>query len=198
MKNTHIRNLKQVVPFKERMETYKEALDIYERNLERLKKGKDTDYPSCVTSGSINLLLPCLLWDLNSFHDSCPDSTSWCFEDVKETFPEIQRKDRGYNKEGLVDIIKELKSILNINSNIMYTIEKLGTPKPKIMRACDTKISDIMEIDDPEMFQRNGEILVHSYDGFVSLNNPRSTWGEAVTMKVRVLEPGESVTLTVK
>lgn len=189
MKNTHIRNLKQIVPFKERMETYKELLDLYESSL----RYGIIQYPSDIESGSVTLLLPCLLWGLSSYRDKCPDGSQWYTSSVSIGFPEL---DKIRCTTGIIGRIVELKSILNTNnSNVMYTIEKSNTPKPKIMKACDTKIGDLMEVVD---CSHEGNILLHFYEGFVSLTNPAYNWTKECPFKVRVLEPGESVTLTVK
>ena len=54
-----------------------------------------------------------------------------------------------------------------------------------------------------ELVENNGEVLLGTYDGLVSLSAPIRTWsfrqghGDSPTFLVRRLVPGESVTLTV-
>lgn len=47
-----------------------------------------------------------------------------------------------------------------------------------------------------DQFGKKGTVVLRTYSGFVSLNNPKNTWSTPCYLKVRVLQPGESVTLT--
>lgn len=55
--------------------------------------------------------------------------------------------------------------------------------------ASETKIGDLMVME-------NGTIFLHTYGGFVNLNNARLTYNEGLASTVRLFNPGESVTLT--
>lgn len=45
----------------------------------------------------------------------------------------------------------------------------------------------------------NGEsILLRTYDGFVSLTNPKDTWGDSCNFEVlEVYKPGDTITITI-
>ena len=207
MKNTHIRNLKSIVPIKERMEVYQEALEMYEENLERIRNKKSVKFPGRATSGLLYLSLPCLLWDLKYYTDKCPDGKGWSGCDVETGFPEIYEISHlaGCKYKELEEIISILKSILqgynsqnnDSKNNIMYTVEKSKRKEPKFIKACDTKIGDLMEIVEPRS-SYNGRTLLHVYNAFVLLEDPSNTWNITLPFRVRLLEPGESITVTVK
>lgn len=65
----------------------------------------------------------------------------------------------------------------------------------------ELEIGDMMVIqsDDPYISQFNGMILLKTFSGYVTLDNPRNTWGLSVEvnkqLKGRKLLPGESVSL---
>ena len=207
MKNTHIRNLKSPVPIIERMEVYQEALEMYEENLERIRNKTSVKFPGGAPSGKPYLILPCLLWDLEHFTNKCPDGKDWDSFNVTVGFPEISAipKLAGCHLDEIKTIISTLKSILNeynsqnndSKNNIMYTVEKSKRKEPKIVKAYDTKIGDLVEIVEPRS-SYNGKILLHIYNGFVLLEEPRGNWESDLSFNVRLLEPGESITVTVK
>lgn len=80
MKNTHIRNLGQVVPAEIRLEVYKQALEIIQKQKDVFNLGKS--YGLCI-------LFPCCLWDLDDFLDNAPDSNGWSFYKTIKSFPEL-------------------------------------------------------------------------------------------------------------
>lgn len=81
MKNTHILNLKKEVPLDIRIEVYKDAIKYLEN---ALKVDEDKYYVG------LCILLPCLLWDLDSSFSVAPDSLDWETEDTVIAFPEIK------------------------------------------------------------------------------------------------------------
>ena len=81
MKNTHILNLKQEVPLDIRIEVYKDAIKYLENVL---KDGYD-EY-----SVALCILLPCLLWKLNSFFSLTPDGYNWGTNQTVIAFPELK------------------------------------------------------------------------------------------------------------
>lgn len=80
MKNTHIKNLHQVVPEKIRLRIYKKVL----KDLE--KTGR------CKNSVGLCLILPTVLWDLDDLLDKCPDGSFWSWRDTGKAFPELTQK----------------------------------------------------------------------------------------------------------
>ena len=109
MKNTHILNLKQEVPLDIRIEVYKDAIKYLENDL----KGGYDDY-----SAGLCLLLPCLLWKLNSFFSLAPDGNRWKNEHTVIAFPEIKtwlpvndaftiEHSRPYRIQKRIDFLKE-------------------------------------------------------------------------------------------
>lgn len=63
---------------------------------------------------------------------------------------------------------------------------------PKKQTSQGMKIGDIAESLVPKGF------LLRIYTGFVLLDKPDQTWNTHLDVEVRILGPGESVTLTVK
>ncbi len=82
MKNKHIKNLGEVVPAKIRLEVYKEALEIIEKNL----------WKSGTNGHGLCVLLPCCLWNLISFLDKAPDGKDWKYQATTISFPELDSK----------------------------------------------------------------------------------------------------------
>lgn len=61
----------------------------------------------------------------------------------------------------------------------------------------DLEIGELAFIDDLMMGNQNGEIILRTFDGAVSLTNPRNTWnGLSSTFKMRRLPAGHKVILT--
>ncbi len=127
MKNEHV--LPQTeVPEELRLEIYKEALRLIETDNEIL--GTHWDYGLC-------LLLPCILWDLDSFTSRGPKGKGWNYRDTTTMFPEIEpivcelvevsylgihysdllEKKKKMRMKGLKTIIEELSSRINNNKN---------------------------------------------------------------------------------
>ena len=75
----------------------------------------------------------------------------------------------------------------------MYLLKE-NTQNSKKMLAKDTKIGDLMRIIDLE-HNCLGHILLRSWQGLVSLNDPHKTWNREITIEVQLLSRGESVTL---
>lgn len=80
MKNTHIKNLHQVVPEKIRLSIYKKVLKVLEKT-------------GCY-NGSVGLciILPVVLWGLPNSLIECPDGSSWSWRDTGKAFPELTSK----------------------------------------------------------------------------------------------------------
>lgn len=70
-----------VVPYKVRLEVYKKAVEIIEnqKDVYKLKK----DFSLCV-------LLPCILWNLNSCSDYAPNGDYWWTNHTRVMFPELE------------------------------------------------------------------------------------------------------------
>ena len=66
--------------------------------------------------------------------------------------------------------------------------------KSKAFNASMLKIGEMMEVT-MEPCKSKGEIILRTYDSYISLSNPRSTWGNKCTIEGRKLLPGESITL---
>jgi len=78
MKNTHIKAGEEV-PIELRKEVYRVALGIIERRKLKFE----------LSQNHICLLLPCILWGLNSFLEDGPNECGWDCESSKNMFPEI-------------------------------------------------------------------------------------------------------------
>lgn len=78
MKNTHIENLLTEVPRELRLEVYKETLTMFENN--------------SLWFHGLCLVLPSVLWGLESYHDYAPDGSVWDFEDTSTAFPELSKE----------------------------------------------------------------------------------------------------------
>lgn len=79
MKNTHIKNLHQIVPENIRLEVYKEVLVIIETE------------PIYVYNHGLCLLLPISLWGLTSYLEEGPNGNKWFFLDTSYAFPELTK-----------------------------------------------------------------------------------------------------------
>jgi len=80
MKNTDIQNLdKGIIPIKIRLEVYKEALEHITNNI----------WHQSEAGFSLCLLLPSLLWDLNSYLSLAPDGQEWVWAETPLAFPEL-------------------------------------------------------------------------------------------------------------
>ena len=81
----------------------------------------------------------------------------------------------------------------------MYKFEINPSVNISTIRMCDTKIGDLMKITNPET-PYNGAIVLHTYDGFVDIENPKCTWGVigTVSIPVQLLPKGTVITLTVE
>ena len=69
-------SLEEVVPLKLRIKIYKEALKYY-------KEPSDNFY------SGLCILLPMLLWELDSYLNDAPNGNSWNWSDTSTAFPEI-------------------------------------------------------------------------------------------------------------
>ncbi len=72
-----------------------------------------------------------------------------------------------------------------------YKIEKVEDERLRSLEAYSTEIGDVMEATD-------GEILLHTFEGFVSLNNPRLTWSKDLCSEVRLLPKGTILKITIQ
>jgi hypothetical protein len=78
MKNTQIKNLKDVVPKEIRLQVYKDALDYYHTPKKDRRNWAE----------GLCLLLPCILWDLCHYLD---DSIVWDYDETSTAFPELEK-----------------------------------------------------------------------------------------------------------
>lgn len=85
MKNKHIKNLKEVVPAELRLEVYRETLEFIKNNPIGTHNRVDLGAGLCV-------LVPSILWGLDSAFDCAPDGEDWCFSETRIAFPEISNK----------------------------------------------------------------------------------------------------------
>jgi len=76
MINTHILNLKQEVPKEIRLEVYIKAVEYINNPIQT--KG----FGLCI-------ILPVLLWDLNTFIAASPDGNDWSYQETCKAFPEL-------------------------------------------------------------------------------------------------------------
>lgn len=87
MKNTHITSLKEELPIEIRLEVYKEALD----NITNLSTSYTYDLGD---NRSLCLLIPCILWGLDTYLNNAPNKEDWSFNDTSIAFPECSKKVR--------------------------------------------------------------------------------------------------------
>lgn len=80
MENEHILP-NTLVPEDIRLKVYKEAIDI-------IKQG---ELKYCLGGFDLCLLLPCILWDLDSFLNDTPLGETWWDVDTINQFPEITK-----------------------------------------------------------------------------------------------------------
>ena len=78
----------------------------------------------------------------------------------------------------------------------MYNVKLNGKAIKSELFANNTKLGDLMKIT--ENCRYNGEILLHTYIGFICLNEPLATWGKDCSLRVELLEKGENVILTIE
>jgi hypothetical protein len=95
MKNTQIKNLKEVVPKEIRLQVYKDALEYYGSLLEAPKKW----------GTGLCLVLPCALWGFSDYIAEESMDLKWDFENTPIAFPELNN-----------DVLLDLKSI-NLEDN---------------------------------------------------------------------------------
>lgn len=116
--NNHI-TLKLPVPTSIRLEVYKKALDYFrEKDFSRFRvceKGK----PKPSTPLNLNMLLPCLLWDLNCYTDDSPNG-KWDWDDTDKAFPEIRKISLKLKKVKEPELVNKIK--YNEIKNIIYKL----------------------------------------------------------------------------
>lgn len=71
----------QLVPEKIRLECYARAIVQIENKI--------YTQTYAVITPSLCLLLPCILWELNSFREKAPNGQPWNFHDTVNMFPEF-------------------------------------------------------------------------------------------------------------
>ena len=64
---------------------------------------------------------------------------------------------------------------------------------PPTFNSKKLKIGEMMEVYDTSI---PGQILLKTYDGIVSLNDPNQTWSSGTMLSGRKLLPGEEILLT--
>lgn len=90
MKNSQIKNLKEVVPKEIRLQVYKDTLKYYGSLLEAPKKW----------GTGLCLVLPCALWGLSNYISEESMDLKWDFGDTPLAFPELNN-----------DVLMDLQSI---------------------------------------------------------------------------------------
>lgn len=101
----------KLVPKKKRIEVYKKAIEIIEKN--------EIVYELQVRG--LCLLLPCILWNLKSYLDDSPRGCVWNHYDSQKMFPEITEK--------VIDKIKDCG-----NSRTVKDIERIELLKSFIAK----------------------------------------------------------------
>jgi len=86
MKNTHIKNLNEVIPADIRLQTYIEALEYFEQRKWDVEDGTEGDY-----ADGLCLVLPCIMWDLYNYLSYGPDGKYWGWYNTQHAFPELGR-----------------------------------------------------------------------------------------------------------
>ena len=100
--------LDEELPVEIRLSVYKKALDYYIS----VKNGGDNKYDLIGEGGGgVCLVLPCILWELDSFLSEDPKGNDWDYSDVKIAFPEIKEWVSNYkeSEDKLNDRINCLK-----------------------------------------------------------------------------------------
>lgn len=102
MKNINI-DIKKTVPQAIRLQVYKESLKILQDVSNSIKyKIEQKKHHGVFGSVGLCVLLPCVLWDLESYLDKEPDNKHWDYRDTIIGFPELKSK---------IDLICNTKSI---------------------------------------------------------------------------------------
>jgi hypothetical protein len=81
-------------------------------------------------------------------------------------------------------------------------IEIFKSTEPELVESSIMSMGDIAIVVRPLSSSLDiGEFLIRSFDGWMSLNNPRNTWDDTVTGSlglVRILPPGTEIKITVR
>jgi hypothetical protein len=81
----------------------------------------------------------------------------------------------------------------------MYKCKAFLNPVALPRKANGTEVGTLMVVTDSfDCGRWIDKILLHTYSGFVCLDNPSKTWGHDCSFNVRLLENGECVTLGVE
>ena len=83
MKNSQIKNLKEVVPKEIRIQVYKDALRYYAS----LEEGRRE-----IWGTGLCMVIPCALWDFSHYLDNESINMKWDFDDTGIAFPELNSK----------------------------------------------------------------------------------------------------------
>ncbi len=78
----------------------------------------------------------------------------------------------------------------------MIAIKEFNEQEQKLVRACDTKIGDLMIIRDTS-YSYNEELCLRVFENIVSLTNPENVWGDQLNVLVEVLPPGSKFIIEV-
>ncbi len=106
MKNLQITTLLEPVPSHIRLDVYRESLYLIENNIKH----------KALFSHALCLLLPCVLWDLDSTNDLCDQESGFTFIDTPKAFTEFTR-----------DILKDLNStniVTDTNKKRIFYLKK--------------------------------------------------------------------------
>ena len=69
-----------------------------------------------------------------------------------------------------------------------------------VLLAKNTNIGDVMQVNEFEECYKKyfNHILIHHFNGFVSLNDPSLVWSHECGLKVKLLAPETKLILTIK
>jgi len=69
-----------------------------------------------------------------------------------------------------------------------------------VLLAKNTNIGDIMQVNEFEECYKDyfNHVLIHYFNGFVSLNDPSISWTHDCGLKVKLLTPRTKLILTIK
>lgn len=89
LKNQHIKNLSKIVPIDIRLETYKETLKLFDKEIELVFSARNK-----LNELSLCLVLPMVMWGMKAVTDRQPDGKVWEYWNTVNAFPEFTSGDK--------------------------------------------------------------------------------------------------------